>query len=331
MLTGNKGYFSKVLKRGEWALADLLFQARIKKCRLPKSGSCILLYHGIDDGNTARVNSKFISENELRKQLSWLKQNAQIVSTKEAFEMKVANDGFKVAISFDDGFANNCKYLLPIIEELEIPATIYISTIQLLDENYLWPDAIDMYSRNGPFEIQFNGVKFKKTKNQYVDQDGKNIKSIIIENGYVFAKQLFVSLGLKDDWLESYPEDHWRMMNEEEIKNVSKSDFITIGAHGISHDSFKYLTPEALKNELTGSKKYLEDLTGDCIEEIAFPYGHYNKEVVDQVQEAGFNCQFSVQYLDEFGVLDQRVRDRLGNNPHISWFNQVRAIGNGRY
>jgi len=320
-----------VSKNLKWIGNDLLFSAGIINPKLPQSGNCILLYHGIDDGNTERINAKFVSEKDLKAQLSWLKSRANILSTEQMFNESKHDKGFNISITFDDGFANNHQYLLPIIEELEIPITIFVTTIQLKNENYLWPDAVDLFSVIGPDVINFKGEKYHKRKNEYVNKYRVRLKSVVASGGYNLAKEALELMGFEEEALKNFPSVHWRMMNADELKKLAQSPFITIGSHGVCHDSFVELADNDLKEEIENSKRYLEDVTGNTIDQIAYPYGHYNDQIVDVIETAGYKFQFRVELQKQHNALDKRVMTRLGINPFISWGNQVKAIGHGKY
>mgnify|MGYP000847660192 CR=1 FL=1 len=328
---GIKNIISKVSKNLKWIGNDLLFSTGIVNPKLPKSGNCILVYHGIDDGNTKRVNAKFISEKDLKSQLYWLKTRANILSTEQIFNESNHDNGFNIAITFDDGFANNHKYLLPIVEELEIPITVFVTTIQLKNENYLWPDAVDLFSISGPETIKFKGENYHKRKNEYVNKHHGRLKSVITSGGYKSAKEALVLMGFDEEALQNFPSVLWRMMDASELQKLAQSPFITIGSHGVCHDSFVKLSADELQVEIVNSKKYLEDVTGNTIDQIAYPYGHYNDQIIDAIEATGYKFQFRVDLQKQHNALDKRVMTRLGINPFISWGNQVKAIGNGKY
>jgi len=329
-LSGSKRNISKVKKKVQWLSNDILVSSGIRSLKLPKKGSCTLLYHGIDDGKTERYNSKFISEHRLLQQLQWLKENTEIVSTEEIFKNDSVSSNFKVAISFDDGFLNNYKYVLPLIEKLNIPVTVFVTAINLKGEKFLWPDAMDLLAVNGPKHIEIQNVIFNKTGSGYENGDGVSLKSTAIKKGYDFAKEALDHLNYNKLELKKYANDLWEMMGDEEIKLMSKSKYVTIGSHGVTHDSFTEVSEIQLLEELSQSKKYLEELIDESVDQIAFPYGHFNSKVVDVCMKAGYRFQFAVE-MDSKEVGDKRVQGRLGINPFISWANQVKAIGNGKY
>ncbi|EDY21969.1 polysaccharide deacetylase [Chthoniobacter flavus Ellin428] len=61
-----------------------------------------------------------------------------------------------------------------------------------------------------------------------------------------------------------------------------------IGAHTLTHPHLTQLDASAAREEITASKKKLEDIFGQRIDHFCYPYGDYNERVCDMVAEAGF-------------------------------------------
>jgi peptidoglycan/xylan/chitin deacetylase (PgdA/CDA1 family) len=61
-----------------------------------------------------------------------------------------------------------------------------------------------------------------------------------------------------------------------------------IGAHTLTHPSLSRLSHSQAREEIFSSKKKLEDMFGIPIRHFAYPYGDFNSQIVDLVQEAGF-------------------------------------------
>jgi peptidoglycan/xylan/chitin deacetylase (PgdA/CDA1 family) len=66
------------------------------------------------------------------------------------------------------------------------------------------------------------------------------------------------------------------------IKNV------TLASHSHSHTNLTRLTQQSRLNELTASKHKIEELTNVSCQEIAYPRGKYNLQVLEDVKKAGF-------------------------------------------
>ena len=61
-----------------------------------------------------------------------------------------------------------------------------------------------------------------------------------------------------------------------------------IGSHGMSHQRLTRLTQQQARAEVFDSKAALEDLLGVAVPDFCYPYGDYNRQVRDLVQEAGY-------------------------------------------
>ena len=82
--------------------------------------------------------------------------------------------------------------------------------------------------------------------------------------------------------------DHNIYLNKNELLELSKNKYCTIGSHGYSHQPLSSLKIEDAKNEILESKKWLEDLLGCEILHMSYPHGAYNKEIEEVTKDCGF-------------------------------------------
>ena len=87
----------------------------------------ILFYHRVADDHP---NPWTMSRQDFSDQIDWLQDNFDIVSLEECQNriLKRGNHRPTVAITFDDGYAENCEYGLPLLVERRIPATYFVTT-----------------------------------------------------------------------------------------------------------------------------------------------------------------------------------------------------------
>lgn len=87
----------------------------------------ILFYHRIADSNP---NAWTMCRRDYLTQLDWLQANFDIVTLDEAQRRIVArhNDRPTVAITFDDGYADNIANAIPELVRRNLPATYFVST-----------------------------------------------------------------------------------------------------------------------------------------------------------------------------------------------------------
>ncbi len=63
---------------------------------------------------------------------------------------------------------------------------------------------------------------------------------------------------------------------------------IRFGAHSVSHPRLTEIPPGEARREIMDSKKAIEDGLGEEVAMFCYPYGCFNREVRDMVEEAGY-------------------------------------------
>ena len=97
--------------------------------RTSSSANRIIVFHDIQDKGL------------FRERMQWLKNNYQVVSLSRLLS---ENGNNQIAITFDDGYANWITNALPILQELNIPATFFVCS-GLID---LTGDEADSFIKN---------------------------------------------------------------------------------------------------------------------------------------------------------------------------------------
>jgi peptidoglycan/xylan/chitin deacetylase (PgdA/CDA1 family) len=86
----------------------------------------VLLYHSVHPS----PGPASTTPEEFRAHLSWLTEHCRLISLERTLEAVPASDDPRpsVAITFDDGFANNHEYALPSLVDHGVPATFFLTT-----------------------------------------------------------------------------------------------------------------------------------------------------------------------------------------------------------
>jgi len=92
----------------------------------------VLFYHRVAD---RVVNGWSMPWATFARQIRWLRRNFDLVSLAEARRRVAAgwNDRPTVAITFDDGYAENCERALPFLIEHKIPVTYFVASRNVLE------------------------------------------------------------------------------------------------------------------------------------------------------------------------------------------------------
>lgn len=68
---------------------------------------------------------------------------------------------------------------------------------------------------------------------------------------------------------------------------------MTVGSHGMHHVDFYRLSSQALDSEVRDSRRILEDVCSESIEEISIPFGSYGRRVLAKLNSAGYARAYS--------------------------------------
>jgi peptidoglycan/xylan/chitin deacetylase (PgdA/CDA1 family) len=113
----------------------------------PKAWPRLLMYHSIAPKAPTGMNTP---PEVFEAQIVWLKQQGYCFCT--VTELLAAPTPKKVAITFDDGFANNYHYAFSILQKYQAKATIYLAP-HIADIDKLTPEQIKIMQASGLIEF----------------------------------------------------------------------------------------------------------------------------------------------------------------------------------
>lgn len=106
-------------------------------------------------------------------------------------------------------------------------------------------------------------------------------------------------------WAEDYPEM---------VKAIQDSG-MEIGTHSANHPDMAKLSREKIKEELEGSIKAIENLTGKKPTLFRAPFGSYNNALIEEAQSLNLKTiQWDVDTLDWKGYTPAKIMERVKKN-----------------
>ena len=295
-------------------------------------GARMLIYHGICLSDHTRFNPIFLTRDMFEAHLEFYKKYFSVLSLDDYFSGRFNDDRFNICITFDDGYANNYKYVLPLLEKYEVPAAFFITAIRDAGYDILWNDFLGVVTKYGPQKLTYENAAYQKDKHgKYREVDsGKALVDYLKENGFERKKLLM------ERWHHLFPsnkheEDYWMQMTGEEIRLLSSSKFVSIGSHGYFHNRMDNLSVEEAVEDMKSSRQFLEKITGKKIKALAFPYGSYSRRLVEEAKKLGYEQLLAMDFHYPDDERDESMRERFTVNPFISLNNQMYATVTGRY
>lgn len=207
----------------------------------------------------------------------------------------------QIVITFDDGYVDNLHNAKPLLEQYEIPATIFITTGYMQQKREFWWDELERILLQPKTLPEILSLNINGTNHEWK----LSSKS---DNHFNFPRQLYYSLyqllyplsnkersHLLDQllsWANLKPElrPTHRMMTLEEISSLQQSSIIEVGGHTVTHPFLSTISPEQQQKEIQQNKAELEEIFGHSIKSFAYPHGNYNLHTSDLVRQAGFTC-----------------------------------------
>lgn len=252
-----------------------------------------LLYHSINKLDID-VNLLAVTPEHFYEQMRWIKSRYPIVRFEDNWNL-LSEDS--ICITFDDGYRDNFLNAIPILNELEIPATIFVSTSNIDTPYEMWWHELERnllvekeYKKEFVLQDPFWGCTWNvSTKERREDLYG-TLHWII--NNYITAEKC-------NDWLRQLREwnDYTNAGREQnyflqtaDLKNMNLKN-ITIGAHTVNHPMLSKLSKEEQYREINDSKQKLEEIFDKEINVFSYPFGgrdDYNKDSVDLCSQLGF-------------------------------------------
>jgi peptidoglycan/xylan/chitin deacetylase (PgdA/CDA1 family) len=194
-----------------------------------------------------------------------------------------------LALTFDDGYADNHDVALPILRRLGLPATFFVAT-GYLDGGTMWNDRVieTVRRHRGPtLEVPALGLRLP------VDSTAARRAALATLLPRLKYEPFAQREALADDIARgagaALPRD--LMMTSAQVRALSQAG-MQIGAHTHGHPILAGLAAAEATREIAQSRDRLQDITQRPVRLFAYPNGRpgtdYSPENVAQVRAQGF-------------------------------------------
>lgn len=205
-----------------------------------------------------------------------------------------------LAITFDDGYADNHDVALPVLERYGLNATFFVAT-GFLDGGRMWNDTLveaircaqveTLDLRAESTEVAGLGVVSLRS----LEDRRKVVHQLILQTKYLDPAQRLAQVHrIAALTRAQLPSD--LMMTTRQVAALHQAG-MCIGAHTKSHPILTRLSDAEARLEIEGSRDRLSEITGSPVELFAYPNGKagsdYTARDVDLVRELGFLAAFS--------------------------------------
>jgi peptidoglycan/xylan/chitin deacetylase (PgdA/CDA1 family) len=278
-------------------------------------GTAILMYHSVVED--PRCQDTFLggivhSRDVFRGQMELLARRyrpASLDQVRSFVRGEVELPDRAVVVTFDDGYADNYEIAAPVLNEIGVPSTFYV-TVACVEQGRLpWPARL---------RFVFRTTK----KGSWADSSGRAWPlSSGVERGKAFllscdeccklagtAQEKYVAC-LEDELDTQAPvESGALMMNYDQIRALVQQGHI-VGSHTMTHPNMAYVSLQDARREMTESKQRLEQQLNAAVAHFSYPCPalspHWTEQTVAASRDAGY----------ETAVTTDGGLARKGDNP----------------
>lgn len=277
----------------------------------------VLAYHRVMDVDDSFPFDKGLisaSVAQFREQMEYVKEHFTALSMSEYIEMvhgrtKAIKNG--ILITFDDGFDDNYLFAFPILRELNIPATFFVTTDFINSRTVLWYEELAyFFNKTDSTYVDFSELQLSFELNTAESREKAyevTVEALKLRDDRIRTKALESLYETYGNPIENAPESDKSLslpMTWEQARTMFDSN-MDIGSHSVNHPILSKLDSESIEFEMVASKQILEQQLNCDILSVAYPVGQsssVNKEVTDYARLAGYSVGFN--YIDSVNQLD---------------------------
>ncbi len=269
----------------------------------------ILTFHRIGESRNGVIKhslpTSFVSKKNFDRIIKFLTKYYNVISLADYFELRNSKREIPkntLIITFDDGYKDNYESAFPILDKYKVPATIFLTSSFINNDNLFWWDhfyalckncRVNSSLHNLPNEIYSDYMKKKLYANFAMDKNERDqlIWSLIAELHNYDNNELHL---LVNDLAKRFVYDldvlkkENKMLSWEDVRELETAG-ITFGSHTRSHLFLNgFQSENIVYDELQGSKRDIEKNLKSEIKTFAYPGGKISERLKEIVKKSGY-------------------------------------------
>jgi len=272
------------------------YRARMRRLR-PRAA--ILVYHRV-----ARLaldpHGMAVSPTTFEDHLRLLQANYRVASLEWLLD-RLPDGAYPdrtIAVTLDDGYADNLTDAYPIAAGLDVPLTVFVAVKPVLTGEAFWWDELNdlLLSPTGRApSLTLDGVsgQFAMGIEAERRESHTRLHALLRRLGECDRRAVMASIRAQ---IGSGSEPTGRPLTPAELCRLAGLPGISVGSHTMTHARLGGLTAAEQGSELVGSKTALEDMLGNPVVLLAYPYGKaddVNADTPHVAKTAGYRAAFT--------------------------------------
>ena len=247
-----------------------------------RHGAIVLTFHRVLSDSeleqTASLGGMIVRDQTFADFLNYASQHCEFANLEQEPEWNPAGK-LKLAITFDDGWADNAQSVYPLASRYRVPFVIFIVPERTGTVLPFWPErtaaALDRIpSVNGNRRVASIRKVIEALKTLPALERESRI-SQMVGSGVAVESSSVVD----------------KTMTWDQIAELHAGG-VTFGSHTSTHEILTMVPADQAEREIVESRRSIQQKLGNCCEMFSYPNGDYSEPVRDLVAEAGYKFAF---------------------------------------
>lgn len=285
-----------VKRTGSGVLASGL-PYRLAQARVQRTDPVtVLVYHTIGPDDDDVDTWTLVRIAEFRRQIAYLKSQFDIISLDDAVEgTRKENGRPRAVLTFDDGDVGLHTFLLPFVEEEQVPVTVYLATGQIETGELYWFDQVmNALGAAGPMTIDLraDGLRSWDIGHERGSSNWAAISDILETLKTVpNDKRAEICEVILDQAARhsSHAATQLAPLTVGQVAELAESQWISFGSHSHCHNMLDQITIDDAKDSIEHSRKLIESWSDKAVKHFAYPNGNHNPRLATAVEDMGFH------------------------------------------
>lgn len=251
----------------------------------------VLTYHRVVSGPDPLLQC--VTPEHFAEHLDALREAVAVVPLRALDE---PSDHRRLAITFDDGYADNAEAAAPMLRDREMPATFFVTSRILDDPRETWWDRVEhLLEKPGPVAELDIAPGGRRVRIDVRTDEGRQ-RALKVVNRRLRERPLAEIEPVVDDIARQLGADaeprcaHHALMDATQVAALA-SGRLEVGSHGVTHTMLGALDDAGQHHEVEQSKRRLEAAVGGPVTSFAYPYGtpgSFTRTTVSLLRAAGY-------------------------------------------
>lgn len=207
----------------------------------------------------------------------------------------------RVALTFDDGYADNLHHAVPVLAASDTPACIFATNHFEPEAPEFWWDQLDHLFLCGEVDVPFVDLLLDVGSVRFdVRTEAGRIRTfsrlnVVFRNLPAAERQAHVDalhhqLGRTPVRCGA----HLRL-TAMELAELDGGGLIEIGGHTVTHAALPLVDPHTAGTEIADNRRALAAICGRSPQLFAYPYGYHVRRTTAEVRAAGYDMAFGAR------------------------------------